>query len=105
MLSFYIQTLSDNIISFDKIKTYQNLDNLDDIKLITGLLHRLGAEIIIKDLTHPQIDISTVRVLATRLQPGILGISLPSLDHKVARITPHLDYYNYLKKNIKKINF
>lgn len=104
MLNFYTQTFSDNIIAFDKIKSYQNIDNLDDIKLITGILHKQGSEIIIRDLTHPQIGVITVRVLVTGLQPGIFGISIGDLNHKVARITSHLKHYQYLKKNIKNIN-
>ena len=103
MLSFFTTTISDRVISFDEIKSYENKDILDDIKLITNILHNLGSEVIIKDLTHPQIDIATVRVLITGLQPGIFGICIIDLNHKAARITPHLHYYNYLKKNIKNI--
>jgi len=105
MLRFYTQTVSTKSVSFDALESYNNTDNRDDVKLITGILHNAGSEIIFKDLTHPQLDIVTVRVLATGLQPGIFGISIGNLNHKVARITPHLTYYRYMQKNIKKTDF
>jgi len=104
MLNFYAQTIDKDIAYFNEIKSYENKDNLDDIKLISGVLHNQGSEIIVRDLTHPQLGIVTVRVLATGLQPGIFGISIVDLNHKVARVTPHLKHYHHLKKNIKNID-
>lgn len=103
LLSFYTQTIGNDVVSFDKVDSYENEDILEDIKLITGILHNFGSEIIIKDLTCAQLNIATVRVLATGLQPGIFGISIPNPKHKAARITSHLNCYDYLKKNIKNI--
>lgn len=92
-----------NVLSFKEIVNFENKDILKDIESIIDTLRITGCEVFIKDLTHPRINIPTVRVLVSNMQPGIFGIGIIDLNHKVARVSKHLNYYKYLIRNIKKI--
>ena len=88
-------------ILFESVGSSCRADLLDDIHDILGVLARKGCDVIVKDLTHPQLGIPTVRVIVKGLQPGILGISLPSPYHKVARISPWLNLYPRWLRKVK----
>lgn len=101
---FYHDIMEENeILKFGEIKSCAMGDILADINFLVESLKRKKVEIIVKNLTHPEIGIPTVRVLARNLQPGVLGIGIVNLNHRVARISHHLKYLNYLKKNIKNV--
>lgn len=93
-----------NTISFDGIASYMNSDVLEDIELIANIVEAKGCEIIIKDLTHSRIGIPAVRTIIKGLQPGILGLGIVDLNHKVARVSQHLDHYSLLEKNLKDLS-
>jgi ribosomal protein S12 methylthiotransferase accessory factor YcaO len=60
---------SKNTINFSEIKTYVNDDILDDIKLILSRLNSNGLkQVIVVDLTHPQIMIPVVRTIVPGLE-------------------------------------
>jgi ribosomal protein S12 methylthiotransferase accessory factor len=60
---------SKNSINFSKIKTYVNDDILDDIKLILSRLNSNGMkQVIVVDLTQPQIMIPVVRTIVPGLE-------------------------------------
>jgi ribosomal protein S12 methylthiotransferase accessory factor len=60
---------SKNSINFSKIKTYVNDDILDDIKLILSRLNSNGLkQVIVVDLTQPQIMIPVVRTIVPGLE-------------------------------------
>jgi thioglycine synthase len=60
---------SKKCINFSEIKTYVNDDILDDIKLILSRLNSNGLkQVIVVDLTHPQIMIPVVRTIVPGLE-------------------------------------
>lgn len=60
---------SKKYINFSEIKTYVNDDILDDIKLILSRLNSNGLkQVIVVDLTHPQIMIPVVRTIVPGLE-------------------------------------
>lgn len=60
---------SKNSIPFSEIKTYVNDDILDDIKLILSRLNSNGlTQVIVVDLTNPQIMIPVVRTIVPGLE-------------------------------------
>ncbi len=60
---------SKNSINFSEIKTYVNDDILDDIKLILSRLNLTGLkQVLVVNLTHPQIMIPVVRTIVPGLE-------------------------------------
>lgn len=60
---------SKNSIQFSEIKSYVNEDILDDIKLILSRLYSNGLnQVIVVDLTNPQIKIPVVRTIVPGLE-------------------------------------
>ena len=93
----------EKLLDFNDVVSYDNDDFLKDIVLIKDILSKKGCEIFIKDLTHNAFGIPVVRVIVKGLQPGLFGIGIVDLNHKVARVSKHLKYHSYLVKNIKHI--
>lgn len=60
---------SKNSINFSEIKTYENDDILDDIKLILSRLNLNGLkQVLVVNLTHPKIMIPVVRTIVPGLE-------------------------------------
>jgi ribosomal protein S12 methylthiotransferase accessory factor len=60
---------SKNSIKFSEIKSYVNDDILDDINLILSRLNSNGLnQVIVVDLTNPQIAIPVVRTIVPGLE-------------------------------------
>jgi thioglycine synthase len=62
-------TIQENTLQVSNIRSYQNKDVLDDIKLILDRLQKAGLKrAIIVDLTHPEIGIPVVRAIVPGLE-------------------------------------
>ena len=68
MPQFYMSHRS-NEMSFNELKNLATSDIKKNIEKCVSILSEFGSEVLVVDLSHPDIPFPTVRVLATRLQP------------------------------------
>ncbi|MBN2763640.1 MAG: YcaO-like family protein [Bacteroidales bacterium] len=67
---FYSGNPADEI-QFDTIKNKATVNIRENIKILVSLLKEIDSEVIVVDLSRPDIPFAAVRVLATKLQPYI----------------------------------
>jgi len=102
IMSFFSDVIDEKRLSpFSSITSMARDDFRDDLLLLKAILEDRGAEILVRDLTHPEIGIRTVRVIVRGLHPGNFGVSIVDLMHKAARISPFLGSYSQLTRAIK----
>jgi ribosomal protein S12 methylthiotransferase accessory factor YcaO len=58
-------------IHFDALKNTATTDIKENIEILLSCLKEIDSEVIVVDLTQPDIPFPSVRILATKLQPCI----------------------------------
>jgi ribosomal protein S12 methylthiotransferase accessory factor len=75
-----------NTVAFSEIKSYIMDDILDDIKFILNSLKKSGIKkVIVVDLTHPELKIPVVRVIAPGLETFEVGRLFRSTELTIGR--------------------
>ena len=67
---YYLSNLKDEI-HFDALKNIATTDIKENIEILLSCLKEIDSEVIVVDLTQPDIPFPSVRILATKLQPCI----------------------------------
>jgi len=89
------------------IKDLSNLakdDFKEEIKVAVAKVAERGYNVLVSDLTHPQLNIPVVRVIVPGLQPNFDLLGMNILDKRSA-VTQHLKQYPEIVNSCKKRQF
>lgn len=90
---FYMSGFTDEI-QFDAIESHVTSNIRENIEILVSYLKKIESEVIVVDLSHPDIPFPSVRVLATKLQPCIRKDSM-RLSERFFRVPVKLGFRNH----------